>query len=458
MSRSAYSKYAMKNTQPSKNKAHVISVDMGYGHERAAYALRELTSNDIITANNYQGIPKADKKLWSEGQQFYETVSRLKMVPFIGNYIFEAYDKFQEIPAFYPRRDLSRPNLQVRQINHLISKRGWGRDLIDRLRKNPLPLVTTFFVPAYMAEVFGYPGKIYCVICDADISRTWVSVNPKSSPIIYLASNGRTVERLKLYGVPAENIKLTGFPLPPELVGGPHSAALKTDLARRLLALDPNGIFRSKYDRALHQELGAHWHGKHARRTPFTITYCVGGAGAQFELGIQILESLKVKLAEGHCKLNLVAGTHKSVEREFKKAVRKLRLTAQLGHTVNILAWPTRQEYFKGFSRALKKTDILWTKPSELSFYTGLGIPIIIAPPIGSQEDFNATWLRTVGGGVPQNDPRYTNEWLFDWWESGGLAKMAWSGYMEAPTHGAYRIQELITGEKFRLQNLPLIV
>ena len=49
----------------------------------------------------------------------------------------------------------------------------------------------------------------------------------------------------------------------------------------------------------------------------------------------------------------------------------------------------TTDEYFNTFNETLRETDILWTKPSELSFYAGLGIPIIIAPTIGSLEDFN---------------------------------------------------------------------
>ena len=33
-------------------KAWVVSVNMGYGHERAAYALRDLAEGGIITAND----------------------------------------------------------------------------------------------------------------------------------------------------------------------------------------------------------------------------------------------------------------------------------------------------------------------------------------------------------------------------------------------------------------------
>ena len=68
----------------------------------------------------------------------------------------------------------------------------------------------------------------------------------------------------------------------------------------------------------------------------------------------------------------------------------------------------SRTAYFHDFTQTLKTTDILWTKPSELSFYCGLGIGIVMAPPIGSQEEFNRVWLTYMGGGVSQNDPRYT--------------------------------------------------
>jgi len=135
-----------------------------------------------------------------------------------------------------------------------------------------------------------------------------------------------------------------------------------------------------------------------------------------------------------------------------------VRFCKQLGTWVQIPKFTSRYEYFSGFSEILKTTDILWTKPSELSFYTGLGLPIVIAPPIGSQEDFNRLWLQYVGGGIPQNDPKYTNEWLFDWIRSGGMARMAWSGYIEAPTHGTYRIEDIMLGVKSELPTLPLIV
>lgn len=438
-------------------KAWVIAVDMGYGHERAAYALRDIANGgNILIANKYPGIPKSERDNWKKLREVYETVSRFKSAPLVGDMIFEVMDKLQEIAPFYPRRDLSRPTIQVRQTYYLIRK-GLGKHLIDYCARKPLPLIATYFQAAFAAEEYDYPGDIYCIICDADCSRAWAPINPAISRIKYFASNGRVVERLKLYGVRPENIFLTGFPLPKELIGGPKGPVIKRDLSRRLQNLDPKGIFRKKYDRNLASYLGKGWQ-KLNHKHPLTLTFTVGGAGAQKNIGRQIITSLQEKIRQGKIRLNLVTGTHNDAVPYYQTTIRELKLNRSLGKNLNICHAANRAEYFKKFSELLHTTDILWTKPSELSFYTGLGIPIIMAPPIGSQEEFNRIWLKTVNGGVTQNDPRYTNEWLFDWVESGGLARLAWNGFIEAPTHGAYRIESIITGKKVELANLPTIV
>ncbi|MEI6511064.1 MAG: hypothetical protein WCO25_03420 [Candidatus Uhrbacteria bacterium] len=440
-----------------RRKAWVVDVNMGYGHSRAAFALRDLAGGEVISANEYKGIPAHDKKIWKESRKLYEAISRMKPVPVIGPFLFEALDRWQEIPSFYPRRDLSDPNMQVKSLYRLIAK-GWGKHLIDTLAKDPVPLVTTFFATAFFADAFDYPGEIYCVTTDADISRAWCALDPKKSRIKYFASNGRVVERLKLYGVPAENIFLTGFPMPKELTGGADSKILKDLIAARLCNLDPEGIFHERYQRTLKAELGPMRCKISEAAHPLTVTYSVGGAGAQRQLGVQVLESLKRKIATHEVRFNLVAGTRRDVAKFYTEAAIGLGLKKELGTWLNIPTFDTREEYFEQFNRILATTDILWTKPSELSFYTGLGIAVVMAPPIGSQEEFNRIWLQYMGGGVSQNDPRYASEWLFDWVRSGGMARMAWSGYVEAPTHGTYRIEDIVLGRISEIQPLPLIV
>jgi len=246
--------------------------------------------------------------------------------------------------------------------------------------------------------------------------------------------------------------------LPKELIGGAKSTVLKDLLMSRIANLDPQGIFMDRYSKTLKGELGKARGKNKKNEHPLTVTYSVGGAGAQRQLGVKILKSLRQKIRQHQIRLNLVAGVRKDAARFYRKAVQDAGLKRELGEWVLVPEFDCRTEYFSGFNEILKTTDILWTKPSELSFYTGLGIAVVMAPPIGSQEEFNRIWLDYVGGGVPMNDARYTNEWLFDWINSGGMARMAWNGYIEAPTHGVYRIEDLVLGRPSELHPLPLIV
>ncbi|MBD3281769.1 hypothetical protein GF391_03415 [Candidatus Uhrbacteria bacterium] len=437
--------------------AYVLSVNMGYGHDRAAYALKEIADGGIIKMNDYPGIPKRDKKLWSQSRRGYEYVSRLKPIPLIGDIAFAIMDKIQEIDEFYPRRDLSDPTYQVHQTYYMIEKLGMGKHLIDKLAKDPKPLICTFFTGAFAAEVFDYPGDIYCQVCDADMARVWVPKDPKKSRIKYFAPNGRVVERLKLYGVRGENIFHTGFPLPREVIGGLNNETCKKDMMHRICNLDPQGIFLKKYFKTIESEVGV-GSCNVKKDHPLTLMFAIGGAGAQRQLAMDILTSLKSPIKRNKLRLRLMAGTKKIVAKQFESTVKQLGMKNLIDKKIFIDYFPDRKSYFKKFNQVLRKTDIVWTKPSEMSFYCALGMPILMAPTIGSQEDFNRTWLMYIGAGVDQANPKYANEWLFDWINSGGLARAAWNGYMEAPQHGAYRIESIITGKTVEVEELPMIV
>ncbi|MCX6723118.1 MAG: hypothetical protein NT094_03555 [Candidatus Staskawiczbacteria bacterium] len=77
-------------------KAWVIAADMGYGHQRTAYPLRDIAfSGRIIRANNYVGIPDKDKNFWYQTRSAYEFISRFKRIPFLGDLAFSLLDIFQ---------------------------------------------------------------------------------------------------------------------------------------------------------------------------------------------------------------------------------------------------------------------------------------------------------------------------------------------------------------------------
>ncbi len=425
----------------SKAKAWIVDVNMGYGHQRTAYPLKDFApEGKIIHANDYKGIPNKDRMTWELGRKGYEFICKFKRLPIVGEAVFGVFDNFQKVLDFYPKRNLSRPNLQLKQELKRI-KKGCGKDLVEMLAKNPIPFITTFFTPAYMAEAFNYPNDIYCVICDADISRTWASLNPSQSRIKYFTPNTWTTNRLKLYGVKEENIFFTGYPLPLENIGTAKLEILKEDLKERLFHLDPKKSYSQKYKVLIDKHLGVL--PKKSKRL-LTIMFAVGGAGAQKEIGIRIAGALKQAIQGKKIKLILVAGIREEVKKYFLERIAYLGLKEHLGSNIEVLFASKIEDYFKQFNLALRETDILWTKPSELSFYTGLGLPILIAPTIGSQEHFNKKWLLALGSGISQENPVYAHQWLFDFLDSGRLAEAAMQGFIEAEKLGTLNIKKII--------------
>lgn len=447
------------------SKVYIVAVDMGYGHQRAVFPLEHIAElpegwelkSPIISANNYPGIPKADKNKWADTRKIYEWVSKMRSVPYLGILMFSIMDYFQRVPVFYPKRDLSAPSLQVRQIYKMI-KNGLGKHLIETLNKKPLPLLTSFFMPAFFAEEHGYEGEIYCLCTDTDVSRAWAPLHPEKSRIIYLAPNHRVKERLLLYGVREEKIVVTGFPLPLEMLGDEGNLSVaKENAYRRIVKMDPKGVYRQKYNAVVSEYFDIN---KEIPSLPVNLTFAVGGAGAQAEIGEQILTSLKNVTEHGEIKLNLVVGTSMVLFDKYIKIInskKSLKESFEKG-LIKIIYNPSKFDYFKEFNKTIIETDVLWTKPSELSFYAGLGLPIIIAPPLGSQEERNREWLHIIEAGVDQGLPSFTNQWFMDGLLEGRFAELAMNGFLNAPKRGTYHIESLLLeGKKEEIENIHTI-
>lgn len=416
-----------------EHQAWVVTADMGYGHQRAAYPFRDIACERIITANSDLVVGEQEKKLWRQFQGFYEAVSRLGRIPLVGPWLWKAYDSFQSISPFYPFRDLSKPSLGSLRLSRMIQK-GFARSVPDYARRADLPFLSTFFAVALAADALGLPD-VSCVVTDSDINRIWVAGKPRSSRVVYFAPTARAQKRLLLYGVPEERVFLTGFPLPPE-----NLESIRDDVARRIPVLDPKGIFRTKYRSMLASELGP----IPAADRPLTIVFAVGGAGAQAEVARQILESLRPALGRGEVRLCLVAGTRLEVNCFFLQTIRDLGLGEELGRSISVLTSLSKTDYFTRFNQVLRTADVLWTKPSELSFYCALGLPVVMTPPIGSHEECNSDWLIKNGAGLTQEDPSAVADWIFDWRDRGLLAQAAFNGFFHAPRHGTENIKSLL--------------
>ncbi|MHB9155604.1 MAG: DUF6938 domain-containing protein [Endomicrobiales bacterium] len=437
-------------------KAWVVSAMMGLGHMRAAHALRDL--GEIVIEGSSPFCPPHEYMVWKRLRHVYYFLSRAEQIPLVGKQIFKLLYSLQQIPSYYPRRDLSAPSSAVRYLYSLIEKGGLCRTLVETIDRDALPVINTFYATSMAIDALSGRRKgNYLLICDSDCNRVWVSAKPKESTIKYLAPCTRVKMRLLSYGVPEENIFHTGFPLPKENIGSEKKLeVLKEDLFNRLARLDPSLFFFNIYGRTVEYYL--------ERKPPqekkdlcFTLTFAVGGSGAQSEMAYKILKSLRTKIKEGKIKVNLSAGIRKEVYAQFQENIASLKLGDCLDKGVSIIHDEDIYGYFEKFNRALRATDVLWTKPSELSFYCALGIPILMAPTVGTQEELNSRWLQDVHAGVKPAGPiENTDEWLFDLRNTGILAEAAWDGFLKGRKLGTYKIEELVNTGKFTLGNSPL--
>ena len=240
-----------------------------------------------------------------------------------------------------------------------------------------------------------------------------------------------------------DHISLTGFPLPHALVGGEDLVTLRRNLGPRLVRLDPKRRFRAE----CHHEL-AHFFaelGQDHEREPPLLTFAVGGAGAQSGLVDAFLPGMREQLDTGRIRLALVAGTKNEVAARFRRAIHRVELDHLVGSRIEILHEPELPVYFERFDELLGRTDILWTKPSELVFYAALGIPLVLAAPVGHQEHYNRRWAIEHGVALRQGNPRFAAQWIDEWLQDGTLAATAWSGFTRAPKFGTYRIVERVS-------------
>ncbi len=416
----------------------IAAAEMGYGHLRAARPLAERIGTELTFVDRAPFAGRSERGVWDAVRLAHAWSSRGSELPVVGPTVRRLLDSATMIPPLHPYRDLAGPSVATRALDGLIH-RGFGEALAGHLRATGAPLVTTFYAPAIVADRRGI-DNLFCVVTDADINRVWAPLDARESNIRYLAPSQRVVRRLRAFGVPRSRIEFTGFPLPHALVGGEDLSALRHNLGPRLVRLDPKKRFRA----SCHHEL-AHFFadlGQEHEGEPPLLTFSVGGAGAQSGLVDAFLPSVRPLLLAGRIRLALVAGTHFEVAARFRRALRKAELDACIGTSVQIVSADTLESYFDRFDELIAETDILWTKPSELTFYAALGLPLLLTAPVGVHERFNRRYAREQGVGLKQRDPRHVGDRLSELLADGTLAAAAWSGFLRLPKFGTYRVLE----------------
>jgi hypothetical protein len=419
----------------------IAAVEMGYGHLRAAHALAAAAGVEVLRSDRPPLAMADDERRWRRARTLYEAISRGSQVPVLGRALRRLLDALTAIPHLYPYRDQSPPTLGVRLLDRL-ARGGLGDGLLGAVRRADATLITTFFAQA-IAAARDWP-RVVCVVTDSDINRVWAPRVPKATKIHYCVPSERALRRLRSFGVPAANLHLTGFPLPPSLLGGPELDVLRRNLAARLVRLDPERTFRESYrDELMHflEPLAA----EQEDVVPL-LTFAVGGAGAQVGMARAFLPGLREPIRSRRLRVALVAGMRRTVAASFYRLLADNRLDAWLGDGIEVLCEDDFPRYLERFDRLLARTDILWTKPSELVFYGALGLPLVFAPPVGVHERLNRRWAIQRGAGLKQDTPSHAWQWLREWLADGTLAAAAWSGYVRLPKFGTYRILEVAAG------------
>jgi UDP-N-acetylglucosamine:LPS N-acetylglucosamine transferase len=112
--------------------------------------------------------------------------------------------------------------------------------------------------------------------------------------------------------------------------------------------------------------------------------------------------------------------------------------------SVEILFAAKPKEYFRRFENCLADTDILWTKPSELIFYAALGLPVLLAPPVGGQEHANRDWLLSNKAALDCGDSLAIDRRLEHLLATGELCRSAWNAYSRLDRNGSDRICKIM--------------
>jgi hypothetical protein len=418
----------------------VVAVEMGFGHLRAADAVAQALGVPLLHADREPLADPDERAIWARTRRSYERTSRLSQLPVVGLPLKAALDLVTHIPHLHPQRDLRAPTLATRFVEGLVA-RGLGRRLAEILKRDEVPLFTTYFASALAAHHHGAPD-VHCLVTDSDLARAWVArdaAHAGGRGIRYLAPSQRAVRRLVAYGVPQERITLTGFPLPEELVGGSDLPILKRNLARRLRRLDRGGVFRRHEGDDASRALEASLEPDDA--SPLLV-FTVGGAGAQAHLARLFMPSLRPLIEARRLRVALHAGTRPAVARLFEELIARHDLAGD--PNVRVVVARDLGTYFRSFNALCAEADILWTKPSELTFFAALGLPLILAPAVGAQETYNRRWAIESGAGLAQRDPRAAGDWISEWLEEGTLAATAWNGFRRLPKRGLPRILQAL--------------
>jgi UDP-N-acetylglucosamine:LPS N-acetylglucosamine transferase len=384
---------------------------MGFGHLRAAHNIASQSRSPILRVDRDPYMNGIDEFLWKSSQFIHTYGSRDKESN--GKFLYSWFERTMAIPE-----NGVPPPLGPSRFVKTMWKFGAGDKLFETLSRDNPTLLHTFYLPAILAMYHGYRGKSFLLLCDTDFHRVWAPIDPGKYDLRYCVPISSSADRLISYGVNKEKIFVTGFPLPSINTGGRDLRVLEREFDFRKSRLERDST------------------------APLTIMFPFSGAGAYSNVLADLVKSIHEDLKEGSLRLIVSCGDSmhalRSAENLFVNYGIEESEFAEIMFREDIFA------AFDEFNLALRSTDVMITKPSEMVFYGALGIPLVFLPPIGAHEEKNRDYLfsnECAVNMVPSTDfPR----WLERSRRKGLLLELAENGFTRLPKNGGTAIDELL--------------
>ncbi|MBN2893388.1 MAG: hypothetical protein JXL97_16060 [Bacteroidales bacterium] len=379
-------------SKPLPEKSVIIgNIRMGYGHYRISIA--------IASCANSMGY----KPLWLDLNSFENTttskiIGHLNKLYSLGSRLSQKYKIFNKL-YWEPLNSEGFRKIEYNAKDQKMTEIMSG--LHKNLPKN-IPYIATHVWPAQAAVHAGF-NKVVNVIPDnwqmaLHLAEGSIHATQGFSAFLgYRTLRGMNKNNV-LNPIPKKDIELTGHYIDHELV-----ANLEEDTAKRL-------------DRITNEK-------------PLRILITVGGAGAQQEIVLEMINFLEPYIKSKKAAILLNIGDHKSFWEYLKTKKPDLESTSNLFFNdwqktvdfaekalnediigINIIQNGDIFEAIYTTNLLMRSADIMITKPSELAFYP---VPKLLIKRVGGHEAWGAIRSAEIGDGtVEANETNYALQLL----------------------------------------------
>lgn len=336
----------MKKILNKNPKILILSASIGYGHLRAAesieLAIKSLNPKAIVY--NYDILDFTNiafKKIYK--QTYFNLFNK---APYLWGYIYDLFNRQRSYKKKSDRLRILVEQLNLKSFLKMILNETW--DII----------IHTHFLSAEIISSLKSKKKIniphMIVTTDYEIHRLWVA-NPCEH---YCTATEDGYNYLNYWGVPKENISITGIPIHPFF--NQHKD--------RILCLKSHNFIG---DRPIILQLS-------------------GGLGlGPIEIIYKELLNIKIPL-----EIVVVVGKNKTIEKKLEK------IKKPLYHNTKIIGFTDKIHEFMAIA------DLIVSKPGGLTIAESLasGTPLAVVNPIPGNESRNCDFLLENGAAIKIND------------------------------------------------------